>query len=144
VNIELADLLTPLAFVVGGLILGFVFEKIVLGSLRERPSGTRLNWGGAVAEAFRSVVTLWIGIAGVYLALARFSLGSAVEGFLRDALLAALILTIAFVAARFAGRLADAIVAMPDDPAEDASVTARVDFVMRGGRVWRRPESAAV
>ena len=40
------------------------------------------------------------------------------------------------------GKLAD-IVAMPTDPTDDVSVTARTDFVMKGARVYRSPESAA-
>jgi imidazolonepropionase-like amidohydrolase len=40
------------------------------------------------------------------------------------------------------GKLAD-IVAMSEDPTEDISVTARVDFVMKGPHVYRGPESAA-
>jgi imidazolonepropionase-like amidohydrolase len=41
-----------------------------------------------------------------------------------------------------AGRLAD-IVAMPGDPTGDISVTAKVDFLMSRGRVYRSPESTA-
>ena len=40
------------------------------------------------------------------------------------------------------GKLAD-IVAMPADPTDDVSVTARADFVTKGARVYRGPESAA-
>jgi imidazolonepropionase-like amidohydrolase len=40
------------------------------------------------------------------------------------------------------GKLAD-IVAMSEDPTEDISVTARLDIVMKGGRVYSGPESAA-
>ncbi len=40
------------------------------------------------------------------------------------------------------GKLAD-IVAMPGDPADDIGVTANIDFVMNGGRVYRGPETAA-
>jgi imidazolonepropionase-like amidohydrolase len=40
------------------------------------------------------------------------------------------------------GKLAD-IVAMPGDPTDDIGVTANVDFVMNGGRVYRGPETAA-
>jgi imidazolonepropionase-like amidohydrolase len=39
-------------------------------------------------------------------------------------------------------KLAD-IVAMPADPTDDVSVTARADFVRKGARVYRGPESAA-
>ena len=80
-NIEPADLIWPLAFVVGGLLLGFVFERIVLNRLRDRFSDTRLNWGGVVVGSARGVVTLWFGIAGVYLALVELSLSPAAEGF---------------------------------------------------------------
>ena len=40
-----------------------------------------------------------------------------------------------------AGKLAD-IVAMPGDPIADIGVTARVDFVMKSGRVQRHPQPA--
>ncbi len=38
------------------------------------------------------------------------------------------------------GKLAD-IVAVPGDPLSDLSVMEKVDFVMKGGAVYRRPES---
>ena len=41
-----------------------------------------------------------------------------------------------------AGRCAD-IVAMPGNPAEDIAATAEVDFVMRAGAVFRRPDGEA-
>ena len=40
------------------------------------------------------------------------------------------------------GKLAD-IVAMPADPTDDVSVTARADFVTKGARVYRGLKSAA-
>lgn len=40
-----------------------------------------------------------------------------------------------------AGKIAD-IIAMPGDPFTDIHVTGRVDFVMKEGTVYRRPESA--
>ena len=40
------------------------------------------------------------------------------------------------------GKLAD-IVAMPGDPTADIRVTARVDFVMKDGVVYRVPEVSA-
>lgn len=107
-NIEPVDPIWPLAFVLGGLLLGFVFERVVLNRLRERLSGTRLTWGGVVMGSFRGVVTLWFGIAGVYLALVGLSLSTAVAGLLRNVLLAVLILSFALVAARVAGGLVDA------------------------------------
>jgi imidazolonepropionase-like amidohydrolase len=37
-----------------------------------------------------------------------------------------------------AGALAD-LIAMPGDPTKDITAAEKVDFVMKGGRVWRRP-----
>jgi small-conductance mechanosensitive channel len=134
VNIESADLITPLAFVVGGLLLGFVFERFVLNRLRERLSDTRLDWGGVVMGAFRGVVTLWFGLAGAYLALVELSLGEAVEGFLHDALLAALILSVALVAARISGGLVDASTTRAENLPSSSlfSTIARVTIMVLG------------
>lgn len=78
-NVEPACLITPFAFVLGGILLGFVFEKTVMNKLRDCLSDTRLKWGGGVMESTCRVVTLWFGIAGDCLALVELSLGSAVR-----------------------------------------------------------------
>lgn len=41
------------------------------------------------------------------------------------------------------GKLAD-IVAVPGDPLQDITLTERVTFVMKGGRVYRSPEAGSV
>jgi small-conductance mechanosensitive channel len=118
----------------------------VLNRLRERLSGTRLNWGGVMMGSFRGVVTLWFGIAGAYLALARLSPDQPVAGIVRDVLLAALILSGALVVARIAGGLVDAYTSRVENlPSSSLFVTTtRVVVMVLGVLVLLRSLGIAV
>jgi small-conductance mechanosensitive channel len=102
---EPVDLLLPAGFIVGGLLLGLIFEKIVLGRIKSFIAGTR--WGGddVISGSVRGVTALWFGIAGVHLAIIKLPLDRAVADFLRDLLLVALIFSGAIVVARIAAGL---------------------------------------
>lgn len=64
----------PLALVVGGFIVGFVFEKTVLRWLRKRASQNIWYTDDIIFDALRYVVTVWFGLIGVSLALYSYSL----------------------------------------------------------------------
>ena len=63
------DIVQRAAFVVGGLLLGVLFERTVVARLRTFASGTSFKWDNVFAESFRGVTTVWLTAAGVYLAL---------------------------------------------------------------------------
>lgn len=106
--IEPMELVAPLGFIFGGLLLGLIFEKIVLAKVRSVVSGAGLARGDIVAQSVRGVTTLWFGVAGIYLATTRLPLDRPVENLLRDALLVAVILSGALVLARIAADLVSA------------------------------------
>lgn len=69
-----ARFLVPLALVVGGFIVGFVFEKTVLRWLRRRASQNIWYTDDIIFDSLRYVVTVWFGLIGIALALYSGSL----------------------------------------------------------------------
>lgn len=61
--------LVPLALVLSGFIVGFIFEKTVLRWLRNRASQNTWYTDDIVFDSLRYVVTVWFGLIGVALAL---------------------------------------------------------------------------
>ncbi len=102
---EPAELVAPLAFVAGGLLLGLLFEKIVLKKVKSAVHGGRFRGDDVVVSAIRGVTTLWFGIGGVYLAIVKLPLDPGVSEVLKDILLVALILSGAIVLARICAGL---------------------------------------
>jgi small-conductance mechanosensitive channel len=146
VEFELGNLIAPAGFVLGGLLVGFASEKVLLSGLRERLSGTRLDWGGVLLRSFRWMVTLWFGVAGAYLALARLSPGQPAAGIARDLLLSVLILSGALVVARIAGGLVGAYTSRVENLPSSSlfATTARVIVMVVGVLVVLRSLGIAV
>jgi small-conductance mechanosensitive channel len=100
-----AELVAPLALIAGGLLLGVIFEGLVLKKLKEVAWGTKSGVDDVVLGSVRGVTTLWFGMVGVNLALVKLPLEEAVANFLKDVLLVTLILSMAIVLARIAAGL---------------------------------------
>jgi small-conductance mechanosensitive channel len=64
-----ARYLVPLALVLGGFIVGFIFEKTVLRWLRGRASQNYWYSDDIIFDSLRYVVMVWFGLIGVALAL---------------------------------------------------------------------------
>jgi small-conductance mechanosensitive channel len=58
-----------IAFVVGGFVLGGVFESVIIRRARKLAESTRFEWDDLLVGSIRGVATLWFGAGGVYLAL---------------------------------------------------------------------------
>ena len=57
------------AYVVGGIALGFLVESVVVRRLHKLAERTRFKWDDLLIGSFRGVATTWLGAGGVYLAL---------------------------------------------------------------------------
>lgn len=99
-----ARYIVPLALVLGGFIIGFIFEKTVLRWLRSRASQNYWYSDDIIFDSLRYVVTVWFGLIGVTLALYSGSLrffdpatqaGQEANNTFRDVVTSAL--TIAFI-----------------------------------------------
>lgn len=103
--IEVSELYAPTAIIAGVLLLGFVFEVIVLKKLGEAIANSRFSGKEMVIRAVRGVTTLWFGIAGVRFALTRLSLDQNMVTLLNHVLLVALIVSGAIVLTRLVAGL---------------------------------------
>jgi small-conductance mechanosensitive channel len=103
--IEVSELYAPAAIIAGALMLGVVFEAIVLKKLGDVIANSRFRGKEVIIRSVRGVTTLWFGIAGVRFALTRLSLDPNIATLLNHILLAALIASGAIVLTRIVGGL---------------------------------------
>ncbi|MGH3088330.1 MAG: mechanosensitive ion channel family protein [Rubrobacteraceae bacterium] len=103
--IELSEFYAPVAFIVGAVLIGLVFEMIVLKKLKDWISNSRLRGKEVIINSARGVTTLWFGIAGAHFAVVRIPMDQSLDDSLNSILLAALILSGAIVLARLVAGL---------------------------------------
>ncbi|MEN9354418.1 MAG: hypothetical protein RL318_1743 [Fibrobacterota bacterium] len=94
--------LLPAAIVVGGLILGFLIDRILLRWLKNFASRTSWEGDDILIGATKGVAILFGGLAGVHLALGYTALKPSVLALTEKGLTASLILASTFVVARIA------------------------------------------
>lgn len=104
-TIEVSELYAPVSIIAGALMLGLVFEMIVLKKIGDAIANSRFSGKEMVIRSVRGVTTLWFGIAGVRFALTRLSLDPNLGTLLNYVLLVALIVSGAIVLTRLAGGL---------------------------------------
>jgi small-conductance mechanosensitive channel len=107
----LTDVVSPaqgaiaLGVVVGAVLAGIVFERIILTRLRRFVERTRWRWDEVVTHSLAHVPVLWFFIAGVNTAAVSLPLHEDVSRLLNKALLVLFILSMTIVGARLVGGL---------------------------------------
>lgn len=56
-------------FILGGLLLGWLVERVVIGRVRKIAAKTQFKWDDLISDALAGVPTVWLAAGGVYLAL---------------------------------------------------------------------------
>lgn len=92
----------PLAWVLGGLILGFVFEKAVLHRLKALAVKTKWEGYEIIVAALPGTAALWFIVAGLYGAVLGVPLAEAYQNLLFKLLLVLLILSVTWFVAKAA------------------------------------------
>lgn len=67
--LTLTHLITSLAFIIGGLIIGIIIEKIILVKLKKLAERTSWEGDELIIAAIKGVAILWCALAGIYAAL---------------------------------------------------------------------------
>jgi len=58
-----------IGFVLGGLLLGFLVERLVIRRAQRLAARTQFKWDDLISDALAGVPTVWLGAGGLYLAL---------------------------------------------------------------------------
>jgi len=101
-SLTMAQLILPLSLIAGGLLLGIIFEKIVLTKLRKIAARTKWEGDEIIIVALRGMAILWFVTAGVYGAILSIPISPALLSLLEKILLVIVILSVTMVLARVA------------------------------------------
>jgi small-conductance mechanosensitive channel len=93
-------LFTAVGFIVGGLLVGIILEKIILVKLKK--FAARTSWEGdeLIIAAIRGVAILWCAIAGIYGALYNLPIEPKIAAIIEKILLVLLIISATIVIAK--------------------------------------------
>ncbi len=94
--------ISPVSWVCGGIILGYVSEKVVLRRLKAVARRTNWGWDSVIISSLRHMTVLWFTLAGLYVAVMDVSPGERVTHALTSAILVTTIFTVTLCAARVA------------------------------------------
>lgn len=101
-TLKIARLILPLAFIIVGLLIGILFEKIILKKLKK--IATKTEWEGdeIIISALPHMTILWFVIAGIYAAILTIPMSPALLGISKQILLAIVIFSSTVVLSRIA------------------------------------------
>lgn len=92
----------PAGFVLGGLLVGWLFERVVLRRLERLSQKTRTNWDDVVVGAVRHAPILWFTALGTWLATRTLPLSDTLRSIFERGLSVLIIISFTLVLARAA------------------------------------------
>lgn len=98
--ISIIDWILPFIFIFGGLIIGLIFEKIILRKVEKVVKKTSLEMDNFIINAFKGMSILIFVTIGIYLAVVKIHVNDNVRNVLDKALLVIIILVVTIVTAR--------------------------------------------
>lgn len=101
------ELIFPISSIIGGIILGIVFEKIILKRLRKMAEKTKWKGDEVLIKAVHGMTIFWFIIAGLYLAVLNLPIDPTISGHIEKALLVILIFSVTMFAAKLAAGFVD-------------------------------------
>ncbi len=96
------QLVLPLIFVLGGVVVGFIVERMIVSGLRKIAAKTKWKGDEIIADALQRATTLWFVLAGVYLATHSIPLNPPFPELIHKALLVIAIVSVTWTSAKIA------------------------------------------
>jgi small-conductance mechanosensitive channel len=95
-------LLLPVCLVLGGFIVGIIFEKVILTRLKKITAKTKWEGDEIIIAALKRMTTLWFVIAGIYAAIYTVPVSPTLLNVLKKVLISGVILSVTLVASKIA------------------------------------------
>ncbi len=97
----------PSALIIGGLLIGIIFEKVIVKKLKSAALRTKWRGDEIIISSIQGVATLWFVIAGIYVAILNIPLAPSLLSLLQKILLVIIIFSGTLVLARISAGFAD-------------------------------------
>ena len=101
-EVPLTQFMISLGIVVGGTLIGLLFEKVALRRLYRMVRRTEWSGDDIVIYALRHIVTIWFALAAIYFVILRRNIDQTLANLFKNILLILFTITIAVVVARIA------------------------------------------
>ena len=119
---SLAHWIVPAIYIVGGLVVGWVLEKIVLAELRHIAKKTPWKGDNVIINSLRGMVIIWLLIAGIYGAILSIPMSPSLLALLKQILLVVVILSGTLVIAKITAGFVSIYVQRDDVPLPSTSI----------------------
>jgi small-conductance mechanosensitive channel len=90
-------------FILGGLLLGYIIERLVMARLHVLAKNTRFKWDDLVVDSLKRLPTVWLAATGIYLASTVGDVPPGIATFMSSALMVVLIGSVAVCGMRLTG-----------------------------------------
>ena len=90
-------------FILGGLLLGYIIERLVMARLHVLAKNTRFKWDDIVVDSLKRLPTVWLAATGIYLASTVGEVPPGIATFMSSALMVVLIGSVAVCGMRLTG-----------------------------------------
>jgi small-conductance mechanosensitive channel len=93
-------LIAPIIFIVGGFILGLIFQKIILREIKKIAARTKWEGDDVIIHGLHGMTIFWFVAAGVYGALRYVDINPALSSFFQKGLMIFVVLSVTLVLAK--------------------------------------------
>ena len=112
----------PAAYVMAGLVVGFIFEKIVRAKLKQVARKTKWKGDDIIIDSLSGMVMTWLLIAGIYGAILNIPISPILLIYLKKILLIIVIFSATMVMAKMAGGLTSLYIQRDDIPLPSTTI----------------------
>ena len=114
--------IVPAVYIIGGLVAGFIFEKIIFAELKHIAKKTKWKGDNIIINSLRGMIIIWLLIAGIYGAILSTPMSPSLLVHLKKILLVIIILSVTMVIAKMTAGFVNIYLQRDDVPLPSTSI----------------------